>query len=420
MPETRDRIELHRSDPTSGRWVRIVGDRDVVSRGRVRIETGVTGNRLDPSREVRRTGHDLLRADGRIELRSWWPVNEVLTSVVGQFEDDLRGRFAAAGSADPDADLAMVDEVVAGVLADGDTAEAAATGATGFAARLLRSAYPLLAVPLAQGARPGSIPQGVEPLLRHDDPRAAVRAVLCPRVTRPLVRATAAALVPDGRGALVWEPLQCALMAALRCGPEQLAAVLSAPVAQPGAVLFSLTDLDRARAMFAEIHPRRVSEILCAALSEPGGVARLATRLAEWDARPPAPAPRPPVQRTLGPPPDPATQPIAHPPTWVALAGTPVADLTVVLPRTGDELIEWGASMDNCLGAYRNTVALGRTRIMGFARGDRLIVAAEISRERVLRQLETRGNTRPDRATEVAVVAFLRAHHLVDADARRA
>ena len=362
-------------------------------------------------------------ADGRLELRSWWPVREVRTPRVGQFAADLRGELATAGSEDPGADLAVVAELVSQLGPDdaGRDHTAGAECEGDLTSRTLRSAYPLLSRPLELGARPEQVPVVLEALLRHTDVRAAARATLRPQVTRPLVRAVATALLPDDAGLIVWEPLQCALMAAMRCGPEQITSILSTPVHRPGAVAFSVGDVDRARAMFEGTNPRRVSETLQAALADAGGTARLATQLAEWDARPPAPPPALAPAPRDPPPQRPEREPdlVDHPPEWVATEGSIVAGHRVVLPRTGNELLEWGAAMDNCIGIYRHVVVTGQTRIMGFTSEGRLRVAAEVSRGRVLRQLEARGNSRPTPALDAAIVGFLRERRLIETDARR-
>lgn len=103
----------------------------------------------------------------------------------------------------------------------------------------------------------------------------------------------------------------------------------------------------------------------------------------------------------------------------LAVEDQSVAGLTVRLPRTADELLEWGTAMHNCLGAYRSAVAAGRTHIVGFAREGRLELVAEVSHGRVLRQLEAPANTQPASEVAASVVEFLRWHRVVEADGRR-
>ena len=357
---------------------------------------------------------------GRTELRSRWPVQEVHTHLAGQFVADLRAHLAAAGSPHPDQDLAPFIDLVR----DPDDVGGSDTRfgeSLDLASLILRSAYPLLTRPLDAGARPERIPVPLEALLRHDDVRTATRMFLGRRVTRPLVRAVATALLPDERGCIVWEPLHCALMAAPRCGPEQLATLLATPVHRPGAADFSIHEIDRARAMFDGTSPRRVADQLRSALTEPDGTARLAARIAAWDARPPAPArpppaplPRPPARRRA-----PSADDITYPSRWSALVGRRVGCLTVVLPATGVELVRWGAEMNNCLGAYRHVAVAGRTRIVGFRRDGRLVMAAEISREGMLRQLEGVANGAPEPALAAAAVAALRRCGVMETDGRR-
>lgn len=424
VPLTVRRTEIHRRDDASGQWFSAVGDIDPLGHGRVRIELGSTGNRLDPERRVRRRGLDLVRADGRLELRSWWPVREVRTHAVGQFASDLRGEMP---STDVDRDVAevaaLVHEIFASEPLDAEVFEGSGTD---LVETILSSAYPLLRTPLAEGARPPLVPLPIEPLLHHEDLRSAAKSALGPRVTRPLVRALARSLLPDDEGRIAWEPLLLALMAADRCGPEQLASVLTTRPHRPGAVSFSLTDIVRARAMFEDTRPRRIAEELVAALEADGGTIDLARRLIRHDARPPAPprppdAAAPPRRRAAPPlPVDHGQRPIEYPAPWTALEGMAVdgTGCTVTLPRTGDELLEWGVAMENCLGAYRTTAALGRTRIMGFVAGPELRYVAEISPARTLRQLEASGNSRPLPSREQAILGFLRDRRLIEADAR--
>lgn len=432
MPVLEDESRLDVTGDRSGRWVRVRRTEGVGGQPGLTIDAGSTGNHLDPDRRRHLHRHEIVVVAGRLELRETWPVREVCTHETVQFVRDLHGELVAAHDGDEEAaakDVDRLDGVVrelftmvldpkSGPVPD-DTA-----------GLVLASAYPLLRHPMAQGARPARIPLAVEPLLHHPDPRAAARAVLGPRVTRPLIRALAHALLPDEEGRIAWEPIVFAVMAAERCGPEQLADVLRAAPARPGAVSFSLADVDRARAFFVDGAPRRVRDRLCAALRDAGGTAAFAEELVEHDPRPPAPpveirppepdaAPPAPVAAAAVPDPEPETRRIGYPPAWRRAEGATVADLRVVLPRTGNDLLHWGTAMDNCLGMYRTVAAHGRTRIMGFADGARLEVVAEISRGRALRQLEAPGNTRPHPATDEAIVSFLRAHGLIETDARR-
>lgn len=393
----------------------------------VRVDIGCTGNRLDPDRRVRLAGFELT-ARPHVALRSTWPVREVATDRTVQLLDDLRAELTAAASPDCDADLRTLRDWWRDLL--GETRESDADHAeVDLAAGVLRRAYPLLAVPIDAGARPARIPVAVEPLLAHPDPRTAARRTFG-RVTRPLVRALASSLLPDDRNAIVWEPILVALMAAARCGPEQLTAILSTPVHQAGAVSFSHHEVERGRAMVLDRNPRRVAEQLCAALREPGGTARLAHELRTWDARPPAPppAPPPPARRPrpatpaapAPPAPDRFDRPAPYPRRFRAIDGCEVAGHRVELVARPNDLLRWGDQLSNCLGAYRMEVALGRTYIVGFSLRRELRAVAEISASGALRQLEAAANVRPPPALETAIIALLRRHRVMEVDARRA
>lgn len=380
--------------------------------GRVEITTGRTGNPLDPTRPVALSRLELSGRNDRVALRASWPVAEVLTNRAVQVLDDLAGELRAADDPDPTATIADVVRFVRGESSD----------VADPACRLLAGAYPLLAPPLAAGARPGRVPVALEPLLRHDTPRDAARAALRPTATtRPLVRALARSLMPDADGVIAWERPLLALMAAPRCGPEQLVSILSAPVHHPAAMSFSVTEVQRARWMLAERHPRRVAETLIAALGQPEGTAELAREIAAFVDRPPPPPPaaEPAPRARPRPEPDLNRAPIEYPRAIALLCDATVDGLRVCLPRVPDDLLEWGVAMSNCLGAYRGPVARGHTTIIGFARGPDLEAVAEVSRAKVLRQLEAPGNTAPSPQRSSLIVEFLRAHRVVEADGRR-
>ena len=250
----RDRAPSPRAG--TGRWVSVVGDRDVLGHGRVRFEVGSTGNRLDPTRRVRRTGHDLVRADGRLELRSWWPVQEVRTPDVGQFSADLGASWRPPAAPTPTP--IWPTSICHRPRPAGRPVEPGRR----------RPGGPHLAIgvspaarPIELGARPVTYRWRSRRLLRHADVRTATQKTLRPRSTRPLVRAVATSLLPDGEGRIVWEPLQCALMAAMRCGPEQLVSDPDLAAAPPGrGVVLRGRDRPGPSDVRRSSQPRRVAE----------------------------------------------------------------------------------------------------------------------------------------------------------------
>lgn len=393
------------------------------------IETGATGNALDPHRKVRRTSY-VIRARPAPAVASTWPVREVVTHRLVEVVADLRAELDAAGSDDAEHDLGVIRRWWSSMATPPEARHE--TDDHQLDATLLSRAYPLLAVPVAAGARPRAVPVAAEPMLHHANPRDAVIRSFG-RATRPLIRALAERLLPEPDGSITWEPILAALMAAGRCGPEQIVDILTTPVHHAGAVAFSHQEVFRARTMFAERNPRQVATALTASLAEAGGTARLATEILAWDARPPAPArppqdqppqnqpPRPePTARVAVPVADRGARPTPYPERIRFVEGMSVTGHRVELVARPDDLVRWGAQLHNCLGAYRDVVAAGRTHIFGFSCQGELRVVVEISPARVLRQLETAGNTRPPPAIETELLVFLRRHRLVEVDGRRA
>lgn len=402
-------LDLLRHDPSGGRWVQIAWAGHGGRRG-IHVAFGTTGNRLDPGRRVRRAEYRLRppTPQHRARLDARWPVTESMTHRIGQFVDDLASELSAANSPDPMADLATIEAQVANVPAPHPPE------VHGLAARLLVSAYPLLRVPLSQGWTPQTVPLPVERIVAAADPRQAATGALGTRITRPLVRALAAALLPTD-GVVAWDPLFAALMAAPYCGPEQITTILTTRPDRPNTVAFSLSEIDRARLMLIDVAPRRIVRRLVQALETPGGMAGLVREITAFDTRTilePVRVEAPRVYPPLVVPPAPTTSDLANVPLSAsaairAIVGTEVAGLRVCVPATSDELLEWGASMNNCLGIYRHAVAIGQTAIIGFEQNGMLEIAAEVSDTGVLRQLEAPGNRQPERALAQQLTRFL-------------
>lgn len=405
---------LDRRDPVSGDWVVVRADEH-----RVEIGSGGTGNRLDPTRRVRRSAWEIRRIHGDLELRATWPVPELVTHRIGEHVDQLRDDLARAGG-DPDVDLATVAAALPAALVTEVEPRLALD------AVLWRAAHPLLRTPIERGARPDHVPVALDAILRAPDARQAARRAFG-RVTRPLVRALAASLLPDADGRIPFEPAVLALMAGPWCGPEALTQILLTPPHRAGAVAFDIADVDRARAMFHGEAPRRIATQLVAALAEPDGLGGLARDLAGWV--PPAPEPRPAILPPRPPAPAsapvPAPQPartdvaLVHPARLRAVEGREVGPHRIVLPRTGDELLEWGMVLGNCLGGFRHAVAAGRTHLLGLTSGGALHYAVEVTRSGVVRQFEGSGNQQAPTSVTVPVLAALREWGVVSADGRR-
>lgn len=408
---------LDRRDPGTGDWVVVR-----IGQDRVAVESGGTGNRLDPARRVRRSAWEIRRIQGDIELLATWPVPELVTHRIGEHVDQLRDDLARAGT-DADADLTSVVDALPDALVPAPGPDLPLDAA------LWAAAYPLLRTPVAQGARPDHVPIALDGTLRAADPRQACRRAFG-RGTRPLVRAVAESLLPGPDGRIPFEPMLLALMASPWCGPERLTEIVSTPPQRPGAVAFDIGDVDRGRAMFHGESARRIGARLVAALAQPDGLVELARDLAGWvppapepapdqPARPQGPAPRPPAPAAQVPPAARTDVPLVHPSRLQAVDGLEVGAHRIVLPRTADELMEWGMVLDNCLGGFRHAVAGGRTHLLGVAEGGTLRYAVEVTRSGVVRQFEGVRNRQAPLSVTVPVLTALRDHGVVSADGRR-
>jgi hypothetical protein len=377
----------------------------------LRVRAGTTGNRIDPDRRVPRSCWELRRVGGQLEILATWPVAELVTHRAGDQVDQLRDDVRAAGG-DPDADLALIATAAAPLLAG-------SPAGVPLQHQLWAALYPLLAEPVGRAGALGRVPVVLDRILRAGGARRAA-ALAYGRATRPLVRAFAASLLPADDRRIPFEPAVLALMASPWCGPEQLCSILATPPHRPGAVAFDVADVDRARAAFSGVAPRRVADRLRRALVEPDGTRLLAEELAAWRPEPPprpvaAPAPIATTQR----PPVRTDAVLRHPPRLRALVGVEVAGHRIVLPRTADDLLGWGRALDNCLGSYRHVVAEGRTHVLGLEDpGCRLRYAVEVTRSQVLRQIEGRGNRAAPPSIAAPVLELLRARDVVRADGR--
>ena len=413
MPALVETALVRRHDRSSGDWAEVRTDGR-----RIVVASGGTGNRLDPDRRVRRSGWEIRRIGDQLELLSTWPVPELVTHRIGEHVAQLGDDVARAGGT-PDQDLAVVAGAVAALLDDDGPASPPPLDAL-----LWARAYPLLRVPIERGAHLDAVPVALDQVLRATDARRAARRAFG-RVTRPLVRALAASLLPASDGRMPFEPALLALMASPWCGPEQLTELLGRRPHRPGAVAFDVGEVDRARSMFEGVSSRRIATRLGRALSEPDGLRTLATDLATWVPPPGEPRPGParparaPAPAAALAPPARTDVPLRHPPALQAVDGLEVGRRRLVLPRSADELVEWGAALDNCLGGFRHSVAAGRTHVLGVVVGGRLRWAVEITRAGVVRQFEGAGNRQAPEHVVQPVLAALRARGVVRADGRR-
>lgn len=325
-----------------------------------------------------------------------------------------------------------------------------AGGDTGFVAVLGGMTHPVLGAAYDAGADPVSdIPRWATGPLRADTVVAAARRLYAGRATRPVVRGLAACLSPAGerahlRHSIAWWPIALAAAGRDVLEPDRLAAVLAAGrrVEGPPPDRQDLDTVERGLALLgapaaARVlgdaltgpeHPRRLVEVLRVlgqvqhhlAWPPPPRLDELAAaclRVAALDPdpaghdRPPRPG-RPPEWAVPRHAPEVEHPRVTHRyryPTAVGhLDGQVLGPLTLVLPRTPEELVSWGELLANCLADYRPAVAAGRSVVIGVREHDALVAALEMrSAERRLVQFLGVRNRPPAPAVSAPVIEHL-------------
>lgn len=415
---------LDLEDRESGRRLRA----DDLGSG-VQIIVGKVGVRDGRPVRSRLRGWRVGRVGEHVEILATEPVRELFTTRIGEFVAQLTDDVERAGGQDDD--LEVLRAAVARVL------EVEREPGT-LSSMLIGGAFPLLRPALDAGRDLNDVPDVLVPLVRAEDVRSGTNA-LFGRVTRPLIRAAARRLHPDGGP--VFPPLVLAAMAAGTCGPERLTEIIEADVVEPSALTFTLPDVVRARAMFAGVPPRRVSETLIGVLGDSTVRHVFADQIAAWHPPLPEPRPRPEPQvaaeaqppsagaqrhQRVAPLPE-TPRPLAlmgrpreiiYPPVWQAAEGAHIAGYVIALPRDADDLRHWGIVLGNCLGAFGDAAAAGASRLVGLVRTRQLRYVVEVTPGGVIRQLEGAGNRRPNRALGNEIARQIIALGLATADGR--
>ena len=359
----------------AGTWVEVSDHGDALE-----VVVGRRGTRVHADVASRRLVWRLTAIDRRVEVLGVYPVRELLTHRIGLVAAGLERALAPA-------EIEAVRHAAATVT---DVEQATLAGT------LWVAAFPLLRPAVEWGATIDTVPDCLDPLLRAGSVRTGTRRLLG-RPTRPLVRAVARRLLPDGDGPPVLAPLVLASMAVGVCGPERLEQIVGTDPAHDRAEAFTSADVGRSRQVFSGQRPVVVADLLRSALVDAEAFGRLIGHLGAWSppappraAPPPPPRPAPPPARRRAP-----DEPIEHPPTWLRAEGSTVAGCTLVLPRSTGELARWGRALDNCLDSYADAVVSGRSRLLGLRRGPVLCFAVEITPGGTIRQVEGPGNSRP-------------------------
>jgi len=96
-----------------------------------------------------------------------------------------------------------------------------------------------------------------------------------------------------------------------------------------------------------------------------------------------------------------------YPDTVLRLHGATSGEHSLWLPRSRNELREWGAELSNCMADYCDHVASNRSVILGLRRRGRLVAGVELTRDlSKVRQFVRDGNQRPWRAERDALRAM--------------
>ncbi|MGI8792298.1 MAG: PcfJ domain-containing protein [Acidimicrobiales bacterium] len=105
---------------------------------------------------------------------------------------------------------------------------------------------------------------------------------------------------------------------------------------------------------------------------------------------------------------------LRHSPAMRAVDGLVVGTLRLVLPRTLNELTEWGSRLENCLGTYGAAAHSGRSRLIGIEHDDRLIGCIEINPSGGVRQFLGQRNRAMTRSIARPVCQALAEAGIVD------
>jgi hypothetical protein len=114
-------------------------------------------------------------------------------------------------------------------------------------------------------------------------------------------------------------------------------------------------------------------------------------------------------------PPVPPDTAFRHPAAVARLHGADVgAELRLLLPRTGDELVAWGRRLRSCIGSFGAAVAAGRSVLIGIEEGGVLAYCLEVAPDGSVRRFLGERNRPVPRPVVAAVCGRLVAAGIVD------
>jgi hypothetical protein len=114
-------------------------------------------------------------------------------------------------------------------------------------------------------------------------------------------------------------------------------------------------------------------------------------------------------------PPVPHNAVLHHPAAVAGLHGVEVgAELRLLLPRTGAELVAWGRLLRSCIGSFGAAVAAGRSVLVGVEEGGVLAYCLEVAPDGSVRQFLGERNRPAPRPVVAAVCGRLVTAGIVD------
>lgn len=85
-----------------------------------------------------------------------------------------------------------------------------------------------------------------------------------------------------------------------------------------------------------------------------------------------------------------------------------------VIPTSNHELIDWGTTLDNCIGDYQEDTANGEVLILGlFNKNNKLKYAIEVTTNQDIEQIEGKSRSKPDSFTYSCIVKALESVKLI-------
>jgi len=107
-----------------------------------------------------------------------------------------------------------------------------------------------------------------------------------------------------------------------------------------------------------------------------------------------------------------ANHEIKLPKVYNDLHGKMVKNMSILIPKCTHDLIEWGQTMNNCIGGYGNEVLQGQTLCMAVLKEGEMIYNLEVRNKRVTHFLASR-NSEPNPKDKELVCSYLKKQKII-------